>query len=396
MKPENCLVEENRPAEYAEFRIKKPANKNYRFSSDNPITISLAFHKGTILVEKYPITSTESISHSQTVTELLFMHLWGEDVSIIPTKNTSFDLFTIICDSDFRISDSYVRKTYYSNSENSGTNIFTTYDFKIPDQEVSLTINNASDQDGSYDTVQITYRSDEYGWFSIETQGKNVDFQIPDGESESDKSGLILQFVKSQDIQFIDPLGHINIEPEGKIPFQSSGDENSDLILQNNEKDRVYMLSGGRDRLVLSGLANSIKYNGNELLHSRWQLFSPELQAAIVAAGLGALGFLIARFSPKLYRKYVSFIRSGFYQKNKFENSDTKISVPIGYTIFKLSDGCMIAGKLIKKPDIFRKIFVLSDILLLENNEEWKRGPKDLVIHEQRIIYHFVKLESIE
>jgi len=394
MNPESCLDKSGGRTEYATFGIHNPNNKGFQFLSNDPITLSLVFDNGTLLIEKFPVDSTETISYSQTITDLWTLNLLAEEASIVPSSSASFRVYADICDSYFIINNSEVRKIPTSELENSGTNIFFTYFFENSDQEVQITIDNASDQEGIYEKVQITYLTQDYGSITVESQGRILHFSIPSGKSNSDPSNLTLYSFKAQGIRFINPSGYVNIDPEGIIPFQVNEDEQSVLFLRNNGNNRVFLLPGVGESLAISGLANSIAYKNIELLHSRWQLLSPELQASIVAACLAAIGYLVVQFSPRIYRKYVTLLRGRFFPKNRSEISDKKIIVPNGYEVFKLSDGCMVAGKLIKKPNIFRKSYTISNVYLLDAADEWHKGPKNLVLHERRIIYHFFKTEE--
>jgi hypothetical protein len=393
MNPESCLDVSDGETEYATFSNHNPINKDFRFLSNDPITLSLGFDNGTLLIEKFPIDSTKTISYSKTITDLWTLNLLAEEASIVPSSNASFRIYANICDTYFIINNSNVRKIPLSELEDSGTNIFFTYFFNNSDEEVQITIDNASDQDGIYKKVQITYLTQDHGSITVESQGRILNFSIPNGKSSSDPPNLTLYSLKAQGIRFINPSGYVNIGPEGIVPFQANDDEQSDLVLRNNFNNRVFLLPGAGESLVISGLANSIEYRNIELLHSRWQLLSPELQASIVAAGLAAIGYLVVLFSPRIYRKYAILVRGRFFPKNRSEISDKKIIVPNGYKVFKLSDGCMIAGKLIKKPNIFRQSYTISNVYLFDD-DEWHKGPKNLVLHKRRIIYHFFKTEE--
>ena len=107
-----------------------------------------------------------------------------------------------------------------------------------------------------------------------------------------------------------------------------------------------------------------------EIVTNRWQEFSPEIQAAVIAAGLALLAWL--------GKKMIGAV-----------NSLEETTIPSGYKVFVLASGRVLAASAVEEEN-HTSSYVLHNVLVCDEDGNWQKEqiPR-LVVESSQVEFHY-------
>lgn len=399
MNGESC-IDPAQPAEFIDIIVRHPFRTDYAVSSSSPISFALSFQSGTVYLEKYETDVTAPITISRVVTDARGIQIWADQLTVDFENPESISLVESICTPALYV-DSFgiLMKTRAEPGEMDASRIATTQSFSETGQAVVITLQNVEEDDTYYEEMVIRYVSGENSTDSkvfIRGQGEDVNFVLPNAANPQYEQALFsisTGFV--QGVVVTNPSGYMTLEHEGITDFltkERSTSAHYELHLSNDDSSdssSVIISSRFRGGYSIFGDVTNATYLGNQLISSRWQLLSSDLQAAVVTAALGAIGYLLVKIGPGFYKRYSHFIDRLLGGEAGFEKPDQELVVPPGYLVLVLTSGRALAGVAKESPRWYRRRYVLVDVYLYDGSE-WREGPSSVSVEAEQVVYSYL------
>jgi len=280
--------------------------------------------------------------------------------------------------------------------------IRTTQSFEAPDQVVTIRLDHPEYKHTEYDSIVVTFTANysfEKSALTIQTSNADLEFRLPGFAGlEEKESSVRLDVAMVREAVISDPVGYMTLRFEGMtefLPREAHAFGVNELHLQGKRAGDIIAHSRfGEDGLTIFGSVTSAKYLGNELVRSSWQLLSPELQAAIITAALGVLGYICVRTGPNLYRVYLRSVDRLLLSKADTGSTRSDACVPKGHLVLVLAHGGAIAGVAKKSPCWYRPHYLLADVYVCDG-QNWRKGPSTAEVDYRQVAYWYVLKEPI-
>lgn len=202
--------------------------------------------------------------------------------------------------------------------------------------------------DKNVKTIEVTYSSDdEHAPFYLFSKSNDLSATLPSINNFLPAGGVEALYVRTDEIQIIErPVGSLKFgnSPVRELVKVSSLAKDSLKVpsKQPNEYNETYSIIWDKTRgTQISGTANSVILNGEELGKAPWYSLPDYVQAGLFGLLISLLGGIWAYRKP-LLKRIASFIP---YWDLLDPSSPLK-----GSYVFVTNSGIIVAGELSRKP----------------------------------------------
>lgn len=390
-----------------EYQVSNPFNKNYLIqSTSTPLTMTVGFQQGIVNIAGVTSGITETIQSNYDFTELQGITFQANQLQVHYENPENLSLLGNVCTPKLIIYGGFVtgsiHQSYYiSRFQRDYSRVNTVQSFNNSNEKVQIEIQEVVFDDSFYDKLIIQYESNRNYQDSklyILSIGDGLRFDIPNGKriSEEQKSSFDVISAYVDDVKIINPSGQITLEYEGVTEFlpKLGGTAMQNELSLKNDSSYLIITGWHAGTVSIFGDVTEAYYLGNRLNHSKWEQVSPDVQAAIIAALLGAIGFILVQTGPKFYKRYSSNIDK-YFSNSQEEQAEVggdesgRLSPPIGTFVFELNSGKLVAGRLVSRPNWFKRRFVLSEVFIKES-DCWQKGPSSIWIDSRQVSYFYI------
>lgn len=384
--------------QYIWFNVPQYSEGVYRVRARGlPMSFTLRSETGNAIFNGIKAESQERFSSTHTfTTSVSYTSLTAEQIVVDIGKENDIYLRQIICAPEvlFVSSGGIVirNQSRLSLQETTNSTVLIDYAFLSNAKPITMTLINARTNSELFEEILIIYKPDMEDFprthLTVDVRGEDLTYFLPTQDSFriSGQAELNSAFVREIELDNIaGTIGYANYE-QSLSPAISAFDRRGLKLGDSNSFFSVFtsMQDGG---YVINGRTASIIWRDEQIIFTRWQLLSDEVQAAIIAAALGLLGWVIVQVVKVSSRIYQSI------PSDPSENQPSSppiVTVPNGHTILVLSSGIHLAGAIIREPSWFRKKYVLQDTYLLKRDEMWSKGPEFVSVEASKIEYSYI------
>lgn len=395
-----------------EYEVSNPVSQDYLIHSvSTPLTMTVGFQEGAVNIVGFASGITETILSDYDFTEIQGVTFQANQLEVNYDNPENLTLLGNVCTPKLilfgRFVSGGIHQSYFSTRQyRDYSRVNTIQSFNHPNEKVQIQIQEAVFDDSFYDELIIQYESNQNyreSELHIRSRGDGLRFDIPNGKavSEDQESSFDVISAYVDDVKIINPSGQITLEYEGVtefLPKLGGTAMQNELFLKHDSS--YLIISGWRAGAVsIFGDVTEATYLGNRLNHSKWENVSPDVQAALIAALLGAIGFTIIQTGPKIYKSYIFAIDKYFpplieTNEDNEEKTEEIISPPIGSLVIELNSGKKVAGLIIKAPTWLKKRYLLKNIFLSKPDGNWEKGPSSLTINVSQVSFSYLVEES--
>ena len=395
------VCKEEVASEYVYFNILRPEFGKYSVSSSSSyLPIKFAFIGGDVSIEKHDLQGNIERENFDTDNNEYQVAFEAKYFNWIFENNESALLSNQVCAPWIAFSKPY---GYNSIDLPLGRyiNFQTIEGFYDTNQITRIVLTDVLFEEKKYDKITIIFKNlfKSQSHITASFKGEYIKIELPSGQKVGydDTSSTDIFLGVAKKIIIDNPQGKVTIEREGSTNLLSSP-ENFFINELGNSPQTLIAETIGSENLSLTGKTNGehfawgqaskVTYLGRQLIHTKWESLSSEVQAVIITSLLAILGYVFTNWGRAYYTQYLKMVDRVFQQtqiKNKVE-----IKPPQGYLVLVLLSNTSIAGIALNYPNFLNNYYSLKDVYL-NKGDTWIKGPSHINIKADKIAYSYIQ-----